>query len=170
MNGLAFISNANVNPPSAHATERNRLGAKKEQYAPGSSRQQHVPPSNHSDSQRFGAGSCQLRHGTRPACCARRPYTVCWILRRGRPEGGWKMWPAVRCRQTTPARFARIFRVCHISAIKRGPSTRRGTARVPLSRLRSFCARAGTPGDSQPLTANCLNTPLLLPTHPSVNH
>jgi hypothetical protein len=72
------------------------------------------------------------------------------------------MWPGCALHQNTPTRFARIFRVCHISAIKCGPSTRWGTARVPLSQMRSFRARAGTPGDNQPphkgKTANCLNT------------
>ena len=90
---------------------------------------------------RLGAGSCQLRHGTRPACCARRPYTVCWILRRGRPEGGWKMWPAVRCRQTTPARFARIFRVCHISATIPSPALTFSTASASLAIISPTTAR-----------------------------
>jgi hypothetical protein len=164
------MSFANVNPSSAHATERNRLGAKKEQCGPGLSRWQHVPPSNHSSSRSVGRRF--MSAAARNAAGLLRQATVYGMLDSvgGRPEGGWKMWPAACCRQNAPARFARIFRVCHISAIKRGPSTRRGTARVPLSQLHTLCARAGTPGDSQPLTAYCLNTPLLLPTHPSVNH
>jgi hypothetical protein len=30
----------------------------------------------------------------------------------GRPQGGWKMWPALFVSQPTPTRFARIFGVC----------------------------------------------------------
>jgi hypothetical protein len=37
-----------VNPPSASGSERNRLGAKKEQTPSGPFRKQHIPPGDHS--------------------------------------------------------------------------------------------------------------------------
>jgi hypothetical protein len=111
MKGLAFISNANVNPLSAHATERNRLGAKKEQCGPGSSRPQHVPPSNHSSKPmvRRRVMSATARN----AAGLLRQATVYGMLDsvEGRPWGGRKIWPGCVVSQNTPTRFARIFRL-----------------------------------------------------------
>jgi len=122
-------------------SERNRLGAKEQQCAPGPSRQQTIPPRHHSGSRsvwrRFVPAA-----GRNASGLLRQAIVYCMLdFVEGRPRAGWKIVAGLCCSQNAPARFARIFRVCHISAIKCGPFTRWGTARVPLSQMHpTWCA------------------------------
>ena len=92
-------------------SERNRLVGKKEQYAPGPSCQQTIPPRHHS-------GKPMVRRRFVPATgrnasgLLRQAIVYCMLDSvGGRPRGGWKIWPGCALCQNTPARFARIFRL-----------------------------------------------------------